>query len=89
MAGIKLKSEADLKLMRPACVIAARVLDEIMAFIRPGLTTRQVDEFAARYERGESSLNLHLLNFLRDWLTNHIEKVDHGYSAWMNDHGVS
>ena len=50
--------------------------------------TKQVDEFAARYERGESSLNLHLLNFLRDWLTNHIEKVDHGYSTWMNEHGV-
>ncbi len=47
MAGIKLKSEADLKLMRPACLIAARVLDDIMGFIRPGVTTRQVDEFAA------------------------------------------
>ena len=45
MAGIKLKSEADLKLMRPAGAIAARVLDEIMGFIRPGVTTRQVDEF--------------------------------------------
>ncbi len=33
--------------MRPACLIAARVLDEIMSFIRPGVTTRQVDEFAA------------------------------------------
>jgi methionyl aminopeptidase len=47
VAGIKLKSEADLNLMRPACLIAASVLDEIMSFIRPGLTTRQVDEFAA------------------------------------------
>jgi methionyl aminopeptidase len=47
VAGIKLKSEADLKLMRPAGAIAARVLDEIMGFIRPGVTTRQVDEFAA------------------------------------------
>ena len=47
MAGIKLKSEADLKLMRPAGAIAARVLDDIMGFIRPGVTTRQVDEFAA------------------------------------------
>jgi len=36
-----------LKLMRPAGAIAARVLDEIMGFIRPGVTTRQVDEFAA------------------------------------------
>jgi methionyl aminopeptidase len=48
VAGIKLKSEADLKLMRPACLIAATVLDEIMGFIRPGLTTQQVDEFAAQ-----------------------------------------
>lgn len=36
-----------MKLMRPAGAIAARVLDDIMGFIRPGVTTRQVDEFAA------------------------------------------
>jgi hemerythrin-like metal-binding protein len=50
--------------------------------------SKQVEEFAARYERGESTLNMHLLNFLRDWLTNHIQNVDHGYSSWMNAHGV-
>ncbi len=33
--------------MRPACAVAAAVLDEIAAFIRPGLTTRQVDEYGA------------------------------------------
>jgi methionyl aminopeptidase len=47
VAGIKLKSEDDLKLMRPACAVAGKILDEIAAFIRPGVTTRQVDEFAA------------------------------------------
>lgn len=47
MAGIKIKSADDLKLMRPACEVAAMVLEEIAGFIRPGLTTRQVDEFAA------------------------------------------
>jgi methionyl aminopeptidase len=47
VAGIKLKSADDLKLMRPACMVAGTVLDEIAAFIRPGVTTRQVDEFAA------------------------------------------
>jgi methionyl aminopeptidase len=46
VAGIKLKSADDLKLMRPACAVTASVLDEIAAFIKPGLTTRQVDEFA-------------------------------------------
>lgn len=33
--------------MRPACVVAADVLEEIGAFIKPGITTRSVDEFAA------------------------------------------
>ena len=47
MAGIKLKSEEDLKWMRPAGQIAGKVLDEIAAFIKPGVTTRQVDNFAA------------------------------------------
>jgi methionyl aminopeptidase len=47
VAGIILKSADDLKLMRPACVVAAKVLDEIASYIKPGITTRQVDEYAA------------------------------------------
>ena len=44
---IILKSERDLELMRPACVVASQVLEEVAAFIRPGVTTRQVDDYAA------------------------------------------
>ena len=33
--------------MRPACVVAGTVLEEIAAFIKPGVTTRQIDNFAA------------------------------------------
>ena len=44
---IIIKSERDLESMRPACVIAASVLKEVAAFIKPGVTTRQVDEYAA------------------------------------------
>ena len=33
--------------MRPACAIAASVLSEVAAFIQPGVTTKQVDDFAA------------------------------------------
>jgi methionyl aminopeptidase len=47
VAGIKLKSADDLELMRPAGIVAGKVLDEIAAFIRPGITTRQIDNFAA------------------------------------------
>ena len=36
-----------MKLMRPAGIVAGKVLDEIAAFIKPGVTTRQVDNFAA------------------------------------------
>jgi methionyl aminopeptidase len=44
---IILKSERDLEAMRPACVIASTVLNEVAAFIRPGVTTRDVDQYAA------------------------------------------
>jgi hemerythrin len=63
----------------------------------PGLTAHraqhralveQVEEYADRFERGEITLNLHLLNFLRDWLTNHIQRVDHEYAPWLSERGV-
>jgi methionyl aminopeptidase len=44
---IILKSERDLEAMRPACAVAASVLRDVAAFIQPGVTTSQVDEFAA------------------------------------------
>ncbi len=48
---------------------------------------KQVNEFAARYARGETTLNVQLLNFLRDWLTNHIQHEDQKYGPWLNEHG--
>jgi methionyl aminopeptidase len=47
VAAIILKSEHDLIRMRPACVAASTVLEEVGAFIRPGITTKEVDDFAA------------------------------------------
>jgi methionyl aminopeptidase len=44
---IILKSERDLETMRPACAVATTVLDEVSAFIQPGVTTKQVDDYAA------------------------------------------
>lgn len=41
------KTERELESMRPACVVASAVLDEVAAWIRPGLTTREIDEYAA------------------------------------------
>ncbi len=44
---IILKNERDLDAMRPACGVACAVLQDAAAFVRPGLTTRELDEFAA------------------------------------------
>jgi methionyl aminopeptidase len=49
---IVLKSERDLELMRPACRVAAQVLDDVASFIRPGLSTGEIDRFAADRIRG-------------------------------------
>jgi len=44
---IVLKSERDLEAMRPACAVAGAVLNDVSAFIQPGVTTKEVDDFAA------------------------------------------
>jgi methionyl aminopeptidase len=44
---IILKSERDLEAMRPACQVARAVLDDVSAFIQPGVTTREIDNYAA------------------------------------------
>jgi methionyl aminopeptidase len=44
---IIIKSERDLESMRPACAVASTVLNDVAAFIQPGVTTKEVDDFAA------------------------------------------
>jgi methionyl aminopeptidase len=44
---ILIKSDRDLEVMREACAVAGAVLNDVAAFIQPGVTTRQVDDFAA------------------------------------------
>jgi methionyl aminopeptidase len=44
---IILKSERDLEAMRPACAVAGAVLEDVAAFVQPGVTTKDVDDFAA------------------------------------------
>jgi len=44
---IIIKSERDLETMRPACAVASAVLEEVAAFIQPGVTTQQVNDFTA------------------------------------------
>lgn len=50
--------------------------------------TKQVQDFVARYDRGEVALSIDLLGFLRDWLTRHIQETDREYGPWLNEHGL-
>jgi hemerythrin len=50
--------------------------------------TAQVAEYAERYRHGEAALSVHLINFLRDWLTSHILREDRAYSAWLSQAGL-
>src|SRR5688500_16718790 len=45
---ILIKGEREIEAMRASGEVAAAVLDEVSAFIQPGVTTRQIDEFAAQ-----------------------------------------
>ena len=42
-----IKSEREIEAMRVSGALAAEVLDAVCKFIRPGLTTREIDQFAA------------------------------------------
>src|SRR5580693_6152328 len=44
---IVLKNERDLEAMRPAGAVAGTVLDEVSSWIKPGVTTKEIDAFAA------------------------------------------
>ena len=41
--------------------------------------TRKIEIYLQRFERGEIALHMHLMNFLRDWLRMHIDRVDRAF----------
>lgn len=49
----------------------------------------QVKKFVDSYNSGDGVLTIELMNFLRDWLTQHIAGSDKKYSDFFNGKGVS
>lgn len=47
----------------------------------------QVAKVRRDYEAKTLMLSLQTLNFLQDWLKNHIQKVDRHYGEWLNKAG--
>jgi hemerythrin-like metal-binding protein len=50
--------------------------------------TKQVEEYIARYQKGDLALSLDLSGFLSEWLKTHIQSVDQSYGPCMNQHGI-
>jgi hemerythrin len=50
--------------------------------------TEEVAGYVKRIEHGEAPLSVHLIGFLRNWLTNHIQREDRAYSGWVLEHGI-
>ena len=50
--------------------------------------TKQVEEYIARFQKGDLTLINELASFLSDWLKTHILSVDQQYGPYMNEHGV-
>jgi len=48
----------------------------------------QVGDYVIRYRKGDSTIYIQLLIFLRDWLANHIQKEDLEYGPCLNAHGM-
>jgi hemerythrin len=49
---------------------------------------KKVTEFRSGLESGKLSLSLDVMNFLSDWLQNHIKVVDKKYAPFFNEKGL-
>jgi len=49
---------------------------------------KKVLEFKDGFEKGELNLTLNVMNFLSDWLKNHIMGTDKKYSQFFNEKGL-
>jgi methionyl aminopeptidase len=83
VAGIKIKTPDELKLMRSACVVAAEILEDIGAYIKPGITTLQVDDYAAAQikARGAKSAFLGYRKYPRHVCLSVNDEVVHGLAG--------
>ena len=49
---------------------------------------KQAEKLQSRYKNGEPALSIETLDFLKDWLTIHIQGTDKQYSSYLNANGI-
>ena len=49
---------------------------------------QKVSDFKDGFEEGKLSLSIEVMNFLSDWLQNHIKGTDKKYSQFFNEKGL-
>jgi hemerythrin len=50
--------------------------------------TKKAVDFRDKFERGDAGSSIELMNFLFDWLQNHIKRVDKKYGPFFNENGL-
>lgn len=48
----------------------------------------KVSELMARFDAGENTITIEVVNFLKDWLINHTLVTDKKYTKFFNDRGI-
>lgn len=49
----------------------------------------KVSEFQKGYNEGKMSLSIEIMNFLKDWLVNHIQSTDKKLGPFLNEKGLN
>ncbi len=48
----------------------------------------KIDELIAAFEQDGENLSILLLKFMREWLSDHVQKDDKEYGPWLNERGI-
>ncbi len=49
----------------------------------------KIQEFEKKFNEGRVMVSLEIMGFLRDWLIHHIAEIDHQYSNFFQEKGIS
>lgn len=56
---------------------------EHLAFVQ------KVSDVKARFDQGEITISVEIMNFLSDWIRKHIKGTDKAYSQFFNENGLT